>query len=73
MQEHGIRYAMIHPEFFITPDGKLNFGEVAGFGDHYGTIYVSGDDAEETLRLMQEYEAEDFYTADAPHAESEKV
>lgn len=24
-----VRYGMIHPEFFITPDGKINFGEVA--------------------------------------------
>jgi hypothetical protein len=24
-----IQYGMIHPEFFITPDGKINFGEVA--------------------------------------------
>lgn len=24
-----IEYGMIHPEFFITPDGKINFGEVA--------------------------------------------
>jgi hypothetical protein len=24
-----IHYGMIHPEFFITPDGRINFGEVA--------------------------------------------
>ncbi|MDC1174918.1 ATP-grasp domain-containing protein [Bacteriovoracaceae bacterium] len=25
----GIEYGMIHPEYFITSDGKINFGEVA--------------------------------------------
>ncbi len=25
----GIEYGMIHPEYFLTPDGQLNFGEVA--------------------------------------------
>lgn len=25
----GIEYGMIHPEFFITPDDKISFGEVA--------------------------------------------
>lgn len=25
----GIRFGMIHPEWFITPDGKISFGEVA--------------------------------------------
>ncbi|MEZ4272008.1 MAG: carboxylate--amine ligase [Myxococcota bacterium] len=156
-----IQYGMIHPEFFITPDGKINFGEVAarvpgghifeliqkaygfdpfagfalcadpgtteqeladffpdpadhkgyagclmvypkqkivtrvdvpekllkepyyekhnlyqpvtakvaeraGFGDHYGTIYFLGDDAETMHRLLSEYEDEDFYTNDSP-------
>lgn len=159
IEAFDIQYGMIHPEFFITPDGRINFGEVAarvpgghifeliqkaygfdpfagfvlcadpatteeeldafftdpadhhgysgclmvypkqkvvtrvalpekllaepyydkhnlfqpvnakvaeraGFGDHYGTIYFQGDDAEEMTRLLLEYEEEDFYTND---------
>lgn len=29
IEAFDIEYGMIHPEFFITPDGKVNFGEVA--------------------------------------------
>lgn len=29
IEAFGFRYGMIHPEWFITADGKLNFGEVA--------------------------------------------
>ncbi len=29
IEAFDINYGMIHPEFFLTPDGKLNFGEVA--------------------------------------------
>lgn len=156
IEAFDIQYGMIHPEFFIMPDGKINFGEVAarvpgghifelieraygfdpfvgfaiccdpettedelaaffpdpkdhvgysgclmvypkqkvvtrvavperllsepyyekhnlvqpvtgkvaeraGFGDHYGTIYFFGDDADEMTRLLKEYEDEDFY------------
>lgn len=159
IEAFDIQYGMIHPEFFITPDGRINFGEVAarvpgghifeliqkaygfdpfagfalcadpetteeeldaffpdpadhqgysgclmvypkqkvvtrvalpekllaepyyekhnlfqpvnakvaeraGFGDHYGTIYFHGDDAEEMRRLLMEYEDEEFYTND---------
>lgn len=159
IEAFDIQYGMIHPEFFITPDGKINFGEVAarvpgghifelihkahgfdpfagfvlcadpktsedelsaffpdpadhdgyygclmvypkqkvvtrvavpeklllepyyekhnlfqpitakvaeraGFGDHYGTVYFHGDDAEEMTHLLLAYEEEDFYTND---------
>lgn len=162
-----IEYGMIHPEFFITPEGKVSFGEVAArvpgghifelierahgfnpflgfvlcadpksteeeldaffpspsdhdgfagclmvyprqkvvtrvklpekllledyyekhnlfvpvtakvaervaFGDHYGTVFFKGPDAEVMRKLLQDYEQEDFYTADpAPDVESE--
>lgn len=29
IEAFGIEYGMIHPEYFVTADGKLNFGEVA--------------------------------------------
>ncbi len=29
IEAFGIEYGMIHPEFFITPDKKISFGEVA--------------------------------------------
>lgn len=29
IEAFGIEYGMIHPEFFITPDNKISFGEVA--------------------------------------------
>lgn len=29
IEAFGVEYGMIHPEFFITPDDKVNFGEVA--------------------------------------------
>lgn len=29
MQAFDVKYGMMHPEWFVTPDGKLNFGEVA--------------------------------------------
>ncbi len=159
IEAFDIQYGMIHPEFFITPDGKINFGEVAarvpgghifelihkaygfdpfagfvlcadpetseeelndffpdpadhqgysgclmvypkqkvvtrvalpekllaepyyekhnlfqpvnakvaeraGFGDHYGTVYFQGDDAEEMTRLLLDYEQAEFYTND---------
>lgn len=159
IEAFDIQYGMIHPEFFITPDGKINFGEVAarvpgghifeliqksygfdpfagfvlcadpntseeelaeffpdpadhdgysgclmvypkqsvvtrvkvperllaeayyekhnllqpvnakvaervGFGDHYGTIYFRGNDAEEMTRLLLQYEDDDFYVND---------
>lgn len=154
-----IGYGMIHPEFFISPEGKISFGEVAarvpgghifeliqaaygfdpyaafalcadprstdeeigdffpevtefkryagclmvypkqrivtravlpptlleeeyydkhdlfqpvthkvsernGFGNHYGTVFFRGTDAEEMRRLLLHYEAQDFYVDD---------
>jgi len=29
IEAFGIEYGMIHPEYFLTSDGKINFGEVA--------------------------------------------
>ena len=162
-----IEYGMIHPEFFITPEGKVSFGEVAArvpgghifeliehahgfnpfvgfvlcadpktteeeleaffpspsahdgfagclmvyprqkvvtrvklpekllledyyekhnlfvpvtakvaervaFGDHYGTVFFKGPDAEVMRKLLRDYEQEDFYTSDpVPAVESE--
>jgi hypothetical protein len=36
--------------------------ERAGFGDHYGTVFFRGSDAEQMRRLLTEYEDRDFYT-----------
>lgn len=47
---------------------NVKVAERAGFGDHYGTIYFGGDDAEEMRRLLLDYEEEDFYTNDAPES-----
>ncbi len=155
-----IEYGMIHPEFFITPDGNVSFGEVAArvpgghifelierahgfnpfmgfvlcadpetteeelqaffpdpsahdgyagclmvyprqsivtrvklpenlltedyyekhnlftpvsakvaervsYGDHYGTVFFRGSDAEVMRKLLSDYEHKDFYTNDA--------
>lgn len=66
IEAFGIEYGMIHPEYFITPDGKLNFGEVAarvpgghifdlikrayGFDPYAGFVLCSDPDtSEETL------------------------
>jgi hypothetical protein len=45
---------------------NVKVAERAGFGDHYGTIYFQGDDAEKMRKLLLEYEQEEFYTNDAP-------
>lgn len=38
--------------------------ERAGFGNHYGTIFFSGDNATEMTRLLNDYEKEEFYIND---------
>ena len=35
--------------------------ERSGFGNHYGTVYFFGDDADELKKTLNEYEKETFY------------
>ncbi|MFJ5759237.1 acetyl-CoA carboxylase biotin carboxylase subunit family protein [Neobacillus sp. NPDC093182] len=53
-----------HPYFekhdmFIPVTSKV--AERVGFGNHYGTIFFSGDDSEIMRMLMKKYEKHDFY------------
>ena len=71
-----IDYGMIHPEYFITSDGKLNFGEVAarvpgghifdliqrayGFNPFYGLVLCSDPNSTEE-ELADFFPAEDEF------------
>ena len=44
---------------FVPVNPKV--AERVAFGDHYGTIYFAGDDAERMRKLLREYEDEEFY------------
>jgi ATP-grasp domain len=53
-----------HPYFerhdmFIPVTSKV--AERVGFGNHYGTIFFSGDDSQIMRELMKKYEKHDFY------------
>ncbi len=46
-------------DLFVPVDAKV--AERAGFGNHYGTVYFNGDDAERMRELLVQYDNTDFY------------
>lgn len=53
-----------HPYFikhnmFIPVTSKV--AERVGYGNHYGTIFFFGDDADEIRSLLKDYETYNFY------------
>jgi hypothetical protein len=49
---------------FVPVNTKV--AERVAFGDHYGTVYFYGDDADKMRQLLSHYEHEEFYVSDGP-------